>query len=86
MVYATIWIGGRSDLVVMERDPDSPRGGYSTNSYIEALEQGLLPFYEPDFTYQQDNAPIHRSAVKHTQSAKSPTTVLCGHKNISRME
>lgn len=63
MVYATIWIGGRSDLVVMERDPDAPRGGYSTNSYIKALEQGLLPFYEPGFIYQQDNAPIHRSAA-----------------------
>jgi hypothetical protein len=63
IVYATIWISGRSDLVVIERDPDFPRGGYSTNSYIDTLKQGLLPFYKPGFIYQQDNAPIHRSAA-----------------------
>jgi hypothetical protein len=27
----------------MQRDPDAPRGGYSAQSYIQALQQGLLP-------------------------------------------
>jgi hypothetical protein len=27
----------------MQRDPDAPRGGYSAQSYVQALQQGLLP-------------------------------------------
>jgi hypothetical protein len=53
MVFATIWIGGRSDLIVMERDPDAPRGGYTMKSYLDALEEGLLPFYEPDYIFSK---------------------------------
>ena len=49
--------------MVIEWDPGATRGGYSTISYIKALEEGLLPFYEPSFIYQQDNAPIHRSVA-----------------------
>ncbi|KZZ88459.1 transposase [Ascosphaera apis ARSEF 7405] len=61
MVWGAIWIGGRSELVIMERDDQSPRNGYSTNSYIAALEQGLVPVYEPGKVFQQDNARIHVS-------------------------
>lgn len=61
MVFGVIWIGGRSDLIVMERDLEAPRGGYSTNSYLEALENSLLQVYKPGFMFQQDNAGIHRS-------------------------
>jgi hypothetical protein len=45
----------------MERDNEAPRGGYSTNSYIKSLEEGLLPIYEPGTLFQQDNAKIHTS-------------------------
>ncbi len=33
-------------MIIMERDPTSPREGYSTKSYIWALEEGLIPNYE----------------------------------------
>lgn len=47
-----------SELVVMQRDEDSPRGGYSARSYCQTLEEGLLPLYEGQ-CFQQDNAPVH---------------------------
>jgi hypothetical protein len=47
----------------MERDPKAPRGGYTSRSYIWALEEGLLPEYEPGTFFQQDNARIHVSKL-----------------------
>jgi hypothetical protein len=48
MVWAGIWLGGRTELIIMERDEDSrSRRGYTAKSYIETLEKGLLPFYAP---------------------------------------
>ena len=61
MVWSCIWVGSRSDLVIMERNLDSPQNGYSTNSYLWALEEGLLLYYKPGNIFQQDNAPIHTS-------------------------
>lgn len=61
MVWGAIWVGGRSDLVIMERDGDSKGNGYSTRSYLDALEKGLLPDYKPGGFFQQDNAKIHVS-------------------------
>lgn len=59
MLWGMIWHGGRSDLLVMMRDPEAKRNGYSSWSYREVLEEGLLPWYEPGDVFQQDNAPIH---------------------------
>lgn len=65
MVWGMIWKGGRSKLVIMERDPTSARNGYSHRSYLQVLEEGLLPVYEPGKTFLQDNARIHTAkAVK----------------------
>jgi transposase len=61
MVWGAIWLGGRSDIVIMERDDTSHGGGYTTNSYIDALEAGLSPHYQPGQIFQQDNARIHTS-------------------------
>jgi transposase len=63
MIWAGIWIGGRSKLIIMERDENAPRRGYTANSYIDALEEGLLPIYEPGTIFQQDNAPIHSADI-----------------------
>lgn len=59
MVWATVWRGGRSDIVIMERDEDAPRKGYTANSYQKALQEGLLPHYDGTRHFQQDNAKIH---------------------------
>lgn len=50
----------------MDRDENSPKQGYTANSYIQALEEGLLPYYQPSTIYQQDNATIHTAEI--TQS------------------
>lgn len=47
IVWGSIWLderghARRSKLVIMERDPDAPRGGYSAESYIKVLTKGLL--------------------------------------------
>jgi hypothetical protein len=63
MVWGAIWLGGRSELVIMERDEDAPQGGCTSNSYIAALNEGLIPIYTPSTIFQQDNALIHKSLV-----------------------
>ena len=63
MVWAAIFGNAeRSKLVIMDRDFESKKNGYSAASYIATLEIGLLPITqndERDFIFMQDNAPIH---------------------------
>jgi hypothetical protein len=61
MVWGCIWLGGRSPLVIMERDPESRDNGYSTQSYLATLEEGFIDSYKPGRFFQQDNARIHTS-------------------------
>jgi hypothetical protein len=66
MVWASIWITpggrvGRSPLVIMERDYTSKGKGYTSQSYMKALDEGLLPYYQPNDWFLQDNARIHTS-------------------------
>jgi transposase len=63
MVHGKIWIGGRSELAIMRRDSTSKGNEYTTKSYIAALEECLLPDYEPGKFFLQDNAKIHVSKV-----------------------
>lgn len=67
MVWGAIWLGGRSELIVMEReveiDPASKKRGYTAISYISALEKGLIPYYQPGSIFQQDNARIHTAKL-----------------------
>jgi hypothetical protein len=48
MVWAAFSYEGRSELVIMERDPSAKRYGYSRHSYLYTLEEGLVPIYKPD--------------------------------------
>ncbi|KJZ68152.1 hypothetical protein HIM_12456 [Hirsutella minnesotensis 3608] len=59
MVWAGIWRGGRTKLVIMERDQAAKRKGYTARSYRKALSEGLLPVYDGTRRFQQDNAKIH---------------------------
>ena len=45
----------------MWRDPDSPKTGYSANSYLRVLEDNLLGIWQPGLVFMQDNAPIHKA-------------------------
>ena len=59
MVYAAFWYNSHSELIAIERDPLAAKEGYSARSYIQALEDGFIPIYEPLDIYQMDNAPIY---------------------------
>ncbi|TRX98654.1 hypothetical protein FHL15_000728 [Xylaria flabelliformis] len=63
MVWGMIWQrageGHQSPLIVMEGDPKAPRGGVSSRVYLQTLEDGLLPYYEPGDIFMQDGAQIH---------------------------
>ncbi len=59
MVWGAIWHGGRSDLVIMERDEESKREGYSANSYIIVLDENMPNCFNPDISFMQNNARIH---------------------------
>lgn len=59
MAWGAICVTGKSDLVIMERDPDAPRKGYTAKSYQKALEKRLLPIYDGTWQFQQDNARIY---------------------------
>jgi hypothetical protein len=63
MVWAAIWKGGRSPLVIMTRDVNARKRGFTSQSYIQALQEGLIPFYDETCHFMQDNAPIHGSAA-----------------------
>jgi hypothetical protein len=56
MVWGSIWVDGRgrvrrSPLVIMERDPNAPRHGYTAWSYCRALKKGLLRNYHAGDLY-----------------------------------
>ena len=51
----------RSPLVVMKRDPTAKKNGYTAWSYVEAINEGLLPIYRRSLKYKQDNASIHKA-------------------------
>ena len=61
MVWAAFWGGGQSDLYGLDRDFESKKFGYSARSYIQVLDDNLRGIYNPDLTFMQDNAPIHKA-------------------------
>jgi len=63
MVWGAIWVGGRSDLFIMNRDETSKKQGYSAASYLEVLDDQLPTIWSPGMIFMQDNAPIHTAKV-----------------------
>jgi hypothetical protein len=66
MVWAAVWVdergrGRRSPLVIMDRDTNAPKSGYSSKSYIKAFTKGLPPNWCNFHQYMHDNAAIHTS-------------------------
>ena len=51
MVWGAIWVGGRSDLFIINRDMASPKQGYSARSYLEVLDDQLPTIYSPGMTF-----------------------------------
>jgi hypothetical protein len=80
MVWGAFWDHGRSPLYIMDRDFESKKHGYSANSYLEVLDNSLLPIFqglEPGYEFMQDNASIHRAnTVKAWFKAKGIRLVV----------
>jgi hypothetical protein len=51
MVWGAIWVGGRSDLYIMDRDEASKKEGYSSNSYIAVLDDQLPMIWNPGMIF-----------------------------------
>jgi len=49
--------------VVIERDKEAPKGGYSTKLYIKVLEDQIPQIYEPGLQFMQDNTPIYTAKI-----------------------
>lgn len=45
----------------LSRDETAAKRGYTTRSYIDALEDGLRPLYKEADIFQQDGTRIHTS-------------------------
>ena len=45
MIWAAIWIGRRSDIVIMEGDEESARGGVTARVYCQLLEDQIPKIY-----------------------------------------
>jgi transposase len=70
MVWGAIWLNEcgqpqRSPLVIMDRDHNAPRGGYTTQNYIEMLKQGLKLHWRPSQLFMHNNVPIHKARAMH---------------------
>jgi transposase len=59
MIWGAIWLGGRSDIIFMERDMTAKKEGYTQKSYLKVLEEAIPTIYQPGMIFMQDNAPIH---------------------------
>jgi predicted patatin/cPLA2 family phospholipase len=62
MVWGAIWRGGKSNIIILTRDPTAKQNEYTSWSYQKALSEGLLHIYHQFRRFQQDNAKIHVSA------------------------
>ena len=67
MVYACFQYNGHLKLIAIERGPLAAKEGYSAQSYIQALEDSLIPIYKPLDIYQMDNTPIYTSNLVKEQ-------------------
>ena len=53
----------RTDLLIMDGDPESARGDVTAAVYLEGLEEHLETKLEPDYIFMQDGASIHRAST-----------------------
>jgi hypothetical protein len=63
MVWGCFWDIGRTSLYLMDRDFESKKHRYSTNSYLEVLDAIVAPaiteINDPGYIFMQDNASIY---------------------------
>ena len=64
-----------NELVIMTRDEGDPKQGFTSQSYLDTLMEGLLPHYSGQ-EFQQDNAPVHTSGQTLARLAYWDVNVL----------
>jgi hypothetical protein len=63
MVWAAFSAERRSRLIIMDGDPQAPRGGVTARVYKGMLESELPTLLDADSIFMQDNAPIHNARI-----------------------
>jgi hypothetical protein len=61
MFWAVFGFGCKSDLVMIEGDQNTKKGGATAKVYLEVLREYLPTILEHDSIFMQDNAPIHKA-------------------------
>ena len=51
IIWAAFWGSKISDLYPLKRDFEAKKIGYSTNFYLDVLNQSLTQFYEPSLIF-----------------------------------
>ena len=59
MVQGAIQKGGRSDLVIINRDKEAKRNSYIVNSILDVLKDQHGIFYKPGRIFMMDNARVY---------------------------
>jgi hypothetical protein len=59
MIWGAIYRDGRLDVVIIERDSDLEKSGYTSNFYLIVLSEQIPRTWQPGMTFMQDNARIY---------------------------
>ena len=79
MFWAGFSWGRRTDLVVMEGDPESPHGGVTAKRYLAVLEEYLPTILEHNSIFMHDNAPIHTARLIENWFLEQVLKLWIGH-------
>jgi hypothetical protein len=63
MFWASFKHDIRTDLVIIEGDPESTQGGVTTKVYLSVLKEYLPTIFEPGDTFIQDSVSIHKARL-----------------------
>jgi len=67
-ISVMVWVSfsgalGLGELVVINKDEDALRKGYSAASYLLILNNQIFKIYKPGLIFMQDNTLIHKARI-----------------------
>jgi hypothetical protein len=63
MFWAAFGHGIHTSLIIIEGDPDAPKGGVTAQVYLGVLETHLETILNPGDIFMQDGAGIHHAGI-----------------------
>jgi hypothetical protein len=63
MIWGAIYGDRRSDIVIVDRDPDSEKSGYTANSFVAVLNDQIPRIWQPGMIFMQGNALIYTAKI-----------------------